>query len=217
MQMRAVPEESWSEDHIVLLDHATWADYERLLRMRGDHSAPRIQYLDGTVEIMSPSDFHEGINAVIGRLVEAWCEANGVEFSPFGSWTIKKKSERRGAEPDECYLIGDYKRRPKRPDFAIEVIWTSGGLDKLEIYRKLGVREVWIWEDARLTAYGLRGRRYEKLAKSEVLQGIDLAQLASFVTLSKAASRVVRAYRAALGRRLPARRRPAASRRRSRR
>lgn len=199
MEMQRISEEpAWDQDGIVLLDHATWADYERLLRMRGDHSAPRIQYLDGTVEIMSPSDFHEGIASVIGRLVEAWCDVKGIEFSPFGSWTLKKRSKRGGAEPDECYLIGDYARPRKRPDFAIEVIWTSGGIDKLEIYRRLRVREVWIWEESRLTAYGLHGARYRKLTTSRVLPGIDLAQLASFITLSKATSRVVRAYRRAL-------------------
>lgn len=199
MEMHTVIDESGSEDQIVLLGHATWADYERLLRMRGEHSAPRIAYLEGTVEIMSPSDSHEGIKSLIGRLVEAWCDVNGIEFSPFGAWTLKKKSERRGAEPDECYLIGDYRVRPRRPDFAIEVIWTAGGLDKLEIYRKLGVPEVWIWEDGELDAYVLhRGARYERLDTSEILRGIDLPQIASFVTLSRPASRVIREYRAAL-------------------
>src|ERR1051326_6219433 len=42
-----------STDHIVVLHDIAWNDYERLLEMRGDHSAPRISYLEGEVEIMS--------------------------------------------------------------------------------------------------------------------------------------------------------------------
>lgn len=43
------------EDKIIILRGATWADYQRLLEMRGDRSAPRIAYLEGELEIMSPS------------------------------------------------------------------------------------------------------------------------------------------------------------------
>lgn len=53
------------EDHFIVL-RGTWDDYERVLAMRGDRSAPRIAYLDGTIEIMSPSIFHEGIKSIVG-------------------------------------------------------------------------------------------------------------------------------------------------------
>jgi hypothetical protein len=51
-------DERQTEDHVVLLSHVSWDDYERLLAMRGDHSAPRIAYLEGEVETMSPSQTH---------------------------------------------------------------------------------------------------------------------------------------------------------------
>jgi len=170
------------EDHIVHLQGAAWADYERLLEIRGDRSAPRITYLEGTLEIMSPSRNHESIKSIIGRLVEVWCLAHEVRFTTVGSWTIKEKEARRGAEPDECYLFGAAEEDATRPDLAIEVVWTSGGIDKLEVYRRLGVREVWYWRQGVLRAYALRDdARYEEIADSEVLPGIDLDQLASFL------------------------------------
>jgi hypothetical protein len=46
---RAEPETE--RDHIVHLHDVSWADYLRVLRMRGDHSAPRITYLEGELEI----------------------------------------------------------------------------------------------------------------------------------------------------------------------
>jgi Uma2 family endonuclease len=91
------------EDHFVHLRGATWADYQRLLEIRGDHSAPRITYLEGTLEIMSPSLTRESIKSVIGRLVEVWCLERDVEFSTYGSWTLMNKRAKCGAEPDECY------------------------------------------------------------------------------------------------------------------
>jgi len=186
------------EDHFVHLDGVTWADYERLLEIRGDHSAPRITYLDGTLEIMSPSASHESIKSMIGCLVEVWCLERDIEFTTYGSWTLKNRRAKRGAEPDECYIFGSVAVK-KRPDLAIEVIWTSGGIDKLEVYRKLGVPEVWIWDAERIVVYRLRGERYAATAQSVVLRGIDLEQLASFID-RPTTSRAIRDYHAALKR-----------------
>ncbi|HJR69253.1 MAG TPA: Uma2 family endonuclease [Gammaproteobacteria bacterium] len=185
------------EDHYVHLYGVTWADYLRLLEIRGDCSAPRITYLEGTLEIMSPSRTHDEIKSYIGRLVEAWCLERGIEFTPNGSWTLKDKREERGAEADECYVFGPEPKRKRRPDLAIEVIWTSGGIDKLNVYRKLGVGEVWYWENGHVQVYVLRGARYDAVAASETLAGIDLEQLVSFLD-RPTASQAIRDYRAAL-------------------
>jgi Uma2 family endonuclease len=164
------------EDHIVVLRDATWADYQRLLEMRGDRSARRIAYLEGVIEIMSPSQPHESLKLRIGRLVEAWCLEHDIEFNAYGSWTLENKEERRGVEADECYVFGGV-MEAKQPDLAIEVVWTSGGLDKLGIYRKLGVREVWFWRRGRLTVHVLQADAYQTVDASVVLPGIDLAAL----------------------------------------
>jgi Uma2 family endonuclease len=185
-----------AHDHIVILRRATWADYQRLLEIRGERSVPRLSYLEGMLEIMTPSKAHEVRKSMIGCLVEAWCVEKGVEITPYGSWTLESKEAERGVEPDECYVIGDV-AEPERPDLAIEVIWTSGRLDKLEIHRKLRVREVWIHERGQLEVHALRGEQYEPIGASEVLAGIDLVELAKFVSVQPM-TRAVREYRATL-------------------
>jgi Uma2 family endonuclease len=185
-----------ADDKIVLLRGATWVDYQRMLEMRGEVSSPRTAYLEGVLEVLTPSRPHEGLKSVIGCLVEAWCLENEIDFSPFGSWTLENESEQRAVEPDECYVFGNASE-PERPDLAIEVIWTSGGLNKLEIYRKLAVREVWFWRRGQLTAHVLRGEHYAEIPGSEVLSGIDLTELASFLD-RPTASQAIREYRAAL-------------------
>jgi Uma2 family endonuclease len=190
-----------SHDHVVVFERATWADYQRFLQLRGNRPTPRIFYSEGMLEIMSPGKAHERIKSVAGRLVEAWCLFRGIEITAFGSWTIESSEAERGAEPDECYVIGDAVD-PERPDLAIEVVWTSGGIDKLDVYRKLAVREIWIWKSGAFSAYALRGERYEAIEHSEALPGIDLTELARFVEITPM-TRAVREYRAELERRAP--------------
>ena len=184
------------DDQIVVLRGATWADYQRVIEMRGEVSNPRVAFLEGVLEVMTPSRAHEGLKFNIGRLLEAWCLENGIEFSGYGSWTLESSERDRGVEPDECYVFGDV-REPSRPDLAIEVVWTSGGIDKLEIYRKLGVREVWFWRRGQLTAHVLQGDAFVETSESAVLAGLDLAELASFLD-RPTASQAIREYRAAL-------------------
>lgn len=189
-------DDSPHEDHFVYLRGATWEDYERLLEIRGERAVPRLTYLEGTLEIMTPSRSHESIKSIIGRLVEVWRLENGTEFSTYGSWTLKKRELERGAEPDECYVFGEV-AEPERPDLAIEVVWTSGGIGKLAIYRAFGVREVWYWRRGTIQPYALRGDDYVAVEGSEVLPGIDLAELAAFIH-RPTTSQSIRDYRAAL-------------------
>jgi Uma2 family endonuclease len=184
-----------TEDHVIHLSGASWEDYERLVAIRGDHSAPRIAYLEGDLEIMSPSQTHEGIKSVIGRLVETYCLERNIPFSAYGSWTLQSKEKSRAAEPDECYVFGTDKS--ERPHLAIEVVWTSGRIDKLAIYRKLGVAEVWYWRKGHIQPYRLRAERYVPVTASEVLPGLDLELLTRFID-RPTTFEAIRSYREAL-------------------
>ncbi|HEU4611393.1 MAG TPA: Uma2 family endonuclease [Kofleriaceae bacterium] len=84
------------------------------------------------------------------------------------------------------------------PDLAIEVVWTSGGINKLEIYRRLRVDEVWFWKNEALTVYGLTEHGYEPRERSRHVPDLDiemLCRLAEIEPLNEA----VRQLRAALG------------------
>jgi Uma2 family endonuclease len=67
------------------------------------------------------------------------------------------------------------------PDLAIEVIFTSGGLDKLEFYKRLGVPEIWFLEDGVLAIYHLSGE-YRRVDRSVLLPELDLALLVRYIT-----------------------------------
>lgn len=62
--------------------------------------------------------------------------------------------------------------------YANEVVFSSGGINKLEAYKRLKIKEVWFSEDGVLELYHLRGEGnefyYEKISSSEKVKGIDL-------------------------------------------
>lgn len=183
-------------DDIIVLRGGTWADFQRLLELRGERPIPRLSYLAGVLELMSPSRSHEALKSMIGCLVEAFCIERSIDISPYGSWTLQSKEDERGIEPDECYVLGN-NPEPERPDLAIEVIWKSGTIDKLDIYRKLRVREVWVWRKGTIAVHGLQGEAYQRLERSELITGIDLVQLLAYASVVPM-TQAVREYRAAL-------------------
>lgn len=184
-----------TEDQRIFFHDVTWSQYEFFLAMRGDQAGVRVIYLDGVLELMSPSSDHEATKKTLARLVEAYAEERDLDLNGVGSWTVKKALAKRGLEPDECYILGP--RRSDHPDLAIEVIWTSGGLDKLEVYRGLGVPEVWLWRAGAITVHRLRDGQYYAAERSGFLPDLDLPHLLGFLDLENQTS-AVRAYRAAL-------------------
>jgi Uma2 family endonuclease len=184
-------------DQRIVTYSVPWSHYEAQLALRGDAPVPRMAYLDGTLELMSPSKDHERAKSYIGRLVEAFALERGIDLSPYGAWTLKSAIKLSGAEPDECYIVGADQSK-ELPDVAIEVVWTSGGIDKLEIYRRLGVGEVWFWRDGRIEVHVLRQQRYEPVERSPLFPDLDVGLLCSFLD-RPTAMQAVRAFRGALG------------------
>lgn len=182
----------------LVLSGLRWTDYEALLRARdrlGWHT-PRISYLDGGIELMPTSTEHEVVKKTIARLVEAYAEEADLPLNGAGNTTLKRKLLQAGAEPDECYSLGSL--RPM-PALAIEVVWTGGGVDKLEIYRRIGVREVWIWKNGKLDVHVLRRDRWVRGTRSQLLPDLDLELLVSFIDVEDQ-TRAVKRWRAALRR-----------------
>jgi len=174
----AAPSRVEDPDQRVILDGIDWWQFESFLAIRGDRAGVRVTYLEGQLEIMSPSRSHEMLKKLIARLLEAYADEKGLVFEGYGSLTMRNAPKLRGIEPDECYAIGAAK---ESPDLAVEVIWTHGGIDKLDVYRGLGVTEVWIWKKEELKAYELRGSAYAEIAQSIVIPGLTPSFIRQFL------------------------------------
>lgn len=157
----------------------TWKDYT-ILRDVLDVAGLRMTYLEGMLELMSPSPDHEQSKTLIARLVEVFALERNVPLYGYGSATFRKEAVARGAEPDECWVRGG--ALVGMPDIALEVVMTSGGIPKLAVYEKLGVPEVWFFEDGRFRLFRLGASGYEAITASVVVPELDFAVLAAYAS-----------------------------------
>ncbi|WP_035992094.1 Uma2 family endonuclease [Leptolyngbya sp. KIOST-1] len=162
----------------LLFEGLTWREFkavEQLLARPGY----RLSFLDGVLEIRRrPGEPHETVKKRIAALLELYLLMAGFDFTPTGSMTLESEGGAVKREADESYKLAPGR---DRPDLAIEVVFSTGGINKLEAYRRLKIQEVWFWEDGVLEVYHLRGPnnalRYEKVDTSEAVSGLDLALL----------------------------------------
>ena len=135
----------------------------------------------GVLEIVSPGKKHEFIKELTGILIVAYCDAKDIDYYPLGSTTLKNDSRKIAKEPDISYAIGEDKNIP---DIAVEVNYSSGGVDDLTRYLALSIPEVWIWEkDETLDFYLLENNQYSKREQSSVLLGLPSQLISRFVGL----------------------------------
>ncbi|HAG84655.1 MAG TPA: hypothetical protein DCL61_26760, partial [Cyanobacteria bacterium UBA12227] len=133
---------------------------------------------------------------IIARLIEAYAEEKDIELNGYGNATFRREAAARGAEPDECYCLGEL---GEVPDIALEIALTSGGLDKLEVYQGLGVREVWFWQNNQLSFQILQTETgtYRQSDRSVILPDLDPILLTCYIGYSNQ-TQAVKAYRQAL-------------------
>jgi Uma2 family endonuclease len=189
-----VPSPPSDVDQRVILYGVDWRSYS-VLRELLDSPAVRMTYLEGALEIMSPSPLHEAVKKRIARLLELYALEREIPLNGYGSTTLRREIKARGLEPDECYVLG--RELDAYPDLAIEVVLTSGGLDKLAVYSGLGVREVWMWIDGEIRAFTLEGDTYVGRDRSALLPEVDLHQIAELARIPDQLT-ALRAYRSTL-------------------
>ena len=57
-----------------------WSHFEAQLGLRGERPVPRIAFLDGALELMSPSKDHERIKSYIGCLIEVYALEQDIDL-----------------------------------------------------------------------------------------------------------------------------------------
>jgi Uma2 family endonuclease len=188
-----------SESPVMLFSGLTWREF-RVVEQLLDRSGYRFSFLDGVLEIVKmPKELHETTKKRISGLLEMYFLLAGFDFSPTGSMTLESESDQVKREADESYRLKDHRGRP---DLAIEIVVSSGGLNKLEAYKRLKISELWFWEDGVLDLYHLRqdgeNLNYEKIVQSEEIPGIDLDLLKRCVLMNSHVE-ALKVWRKAIG------------------
>jgi Uma2 family endonuclease len=164
----------------IALNGMTWEQYETMIATLGNRPRLRLSYLDGMLEIMTISSEHEMIKKMLARLLEVYALEADIPLYTYGSATFRQRAANKGLEADESYCL---EARKDVPDFAIEVVLTSGTVDKMQIYAGLGIQEVWVWQSGVMGVQQLRsdGSGYDEFAGSALLPQLDLAILVAYV------------------------------------
>ena len=179
----------------VTLHNVSWKTYERLLEEQGERPSPRFTYNGGDLEIMVLSYEHEEINRFIADLFTTIALEFNIEFRHAGSTTFKRKDLAKGFEPDSSFYTKNEPRvRSKKridlsvdppPDLAIEIDIAHSSLDKMDIYAKLRVPEVWRYDGKTISFHRLVKGKYREQKTSSVLPDVTSAILTQFVNGSK--------------------------------
>jgi Uma2 family endonuclease len=176
-------------EHRLLLD-VSWEDYERLLDDLGESYTPRIHYDEGTLELMAPLFIHERDKELTSILVRVLAEETGLDVLAAGSTTFKRKSLRKGAEPDACFYISNIDRVAGKekidlhtdppPDLVIEIDVTHSQRSKMKTYARFGAPEFWRFRGKRFEIFELVGNAYvtrESSPAFPILRAEDLGDL----------------------------------------
>lgn len=184
----------------VVLYNISWQQFENLLKDLGDHRAARIAYDQGTLEIMTPLPEHEYFKETISIAVQDIAEELDLDYESYGSTTWRREIKQAGLEPDNCFyfqnellvrgkLDFDLNQDPP-PDLALEIDITSKSLDRFPIYARLGVPELWCYDDGSLKIYHLQEAAYIKVQQSLVFPMLAIQELPQLIAANRKQGRL---------------------------
>ena len=176
-----------------LFQGVDWDFYTRV----DDQVGPgvRVTYYKGTLELVTLSMLHDATSSVIAVLVSVLAEEAGLPKRNIGSATLRAQPLGVGTQGDLVYYFGPNVARVRPrvesgalfdpavdppPDLAVEVEVTNRLGSRLDIYREIGVPEVWRYHGA-LTVLELRDGRYEPADRSPTFPLLSPQEIAGFV------------------------------------
>jgi Uma2 family endonuclease len=183
------------EEERFVFDDADWLFYQAILDQVGERRI--FVTFDGErLEVMSPSWDHKRLAYRLDRLLWLLMVELDIPFESLGSFTVKSRKANRGLEADRWFytrnaeaIVGkDEISLPKDPpDLAIEIEVSRRLLDRIEVYRRLGVPEVWCYNGKRLRVLRLRkSDGYKEVRKSPTFPNLPLVDVHRLVELKSA-------------------------------
>jgi len=183
-------------DQCVVLRDIDWKGYTTLLKVRGEHSFPRMVYLDGSLLLLAPSYYHERLKQLLACFITILVAELEIPCMMAGSTTLRRRAKRGGVEGDETYYLANLDRiRGKKrislkvdppPDLAIEVVVSHDADDAVEVYRRFRVPEVWICDENQLTILVLQpDGRYVPSERSHAFSFLAASEIHSWVSRSQ--------------------------------
>lgn len=192
----------------LVLRDVSWAEFNAILAELGEQRSTRIAYDHGLLEIMAPLPEHEYFKQSLSIAIEDISETLDQNYESYGSTTWRKQAAQAGIEPDNCFYIQnealvrgkltlDLDQDPP-PDLALEIDLTSKSVHRFSIYARLGIPEIWCYDQGQLTVYCLQSGDYQSVAQSLVFPMLKVQELPSLIEAHRTQGRLAlrRAVRA---------------------
>jgi len=187
----------------ILLHNVSWDEFENILIEMGETRGSRIAYDQGTLEIVMPLQEHEYFKEIISLLVQDLADELEMDYECLGSTTWKRRDRLAGVEPDNCFYIqneplirGNLKinlLQDPPPDLFLEIDYTSKSLNRMPIFSRLGIPEIWRYENGILQIYHLQSGEYIEAENSLAFPSFPVKEIPDFVRQNlKAGRRAIR-------------------------
>jgi Uma2 family endonuclease len=176
-------------DSLLIQHDVSWNDYEELLQTVGERPGLHISFSDGTLQVMTLSFKHEIYVRLIERMIDRLSSRLRIKVLSYGSATMKKQRDQKGAEPDACFYVQSAELVGRKeeidinvdppPDVVVEIDLHHESISKSAIYASLGVPELWRYDGDSLTIYRLHEEHYvasEVSASLPVLTAVVLSE-----------------------------------------
>lgn len=175
----------------LLLHNISWAEFEAILLELRQRGGTRVAYDYGWLEIMVPLPEHEYFKETIGDAIKDIAEVLNLDYESYGSTTWRQQAKQAGLEPDNCFYVQnevyirgkfdiDLSQDPP-PDLALEIDITSKSLNRFPIYARLGVPEIWCYDDGKLLIYSLHQGEYVLSKYSCVFPSLAIGELPELI------------------------------------
>lgn len=151
-----------TEDMYIVIPGLDWDRYHAITAALGDRPALKTVFLDGRLTLLSPSRRHDWQAKALAFLVEAVADGLRIESETGGHATYRRRDAAVGVEGDDTFYFRANAERMRGPvdvdldsqpppDLAIEVEVTHPATDALQSWSRLGVPEVWVFNERRGT------------------------------------------------------------------
>ena len=186
--------ETLAPEQTLVLNNASWEDYEEISEDFDDARGFRLIYNNGKLEIMTVSVRHEYYSEFLKQLIGILSLRLRQKVLFFGSATMKKRGLLKGCEPDAEFFVSrselvsgnikfDIGTIP--PDIVVEIDVFHTSEEKFEIYAAFGVPEFWLYDEKMLTINRLESNNYKKIEASVELPYLTAELLTDFLNRSQ--------------------------------
>jgi Uma2 family endonuclease len=169
------PIESTERPQRFVFSDVDWPFYQEISR-RLEGRGAFVTYYKGRLEVVTTSLLHELTSGLIAIMISVMAEEADIPMMAAKRSTLDREDLDEGTEPDESFYIANELRMRGRtkidlavdppPDLAIEVEVTRRLGARRNIYRDLGVPEIWVYGAAGLQVQIRQDGNYVDVASS---------------------------------------------------